>query len=112
MKDYEKEITDKGLTAPRITPEDINNKVYSVRYHQFGGTTVTICLLTLRNGFTVVGESACASVENFDEAIGQQIAYDNAKEKIWQLEGYLLREELSKSEPERIGSFTHETTKS
>ncbi len=50
--------------------------------------------MTLENGFTVTGESACASPENFDAEIGKKIAYDNAREKIWLLEGYLLKENL------------------
>lgn len=55
---------------------------------------LTFCVLTLKNGFTVTGESACASPENFDPEIGRKIAYQNAREKIWQLEGYLLKEKL------------------
>ena len=70
--------------------------IYSCRivgeaYHVFPGTTLTVCCLTLANGFNVVGESACASPENFDEALGRKIARDNAKGKIWALEGYALR---------------------
>lgn len=61
----------------------------------FGDTCLTVCCLVLRNGFTVTGESACASPENFDAEIGRKIAYDNARSKIWQLEGYLLKERLS-----------------
>lgn len=64
-------------------------------YHFFPGTTLTICCLTLANGFTVTGESACASPENFDAELGRKIARDNAKQKIWALEGYALRERLS-----------------
>jgi hypothetical protein len=54
-----------------------------------------VCCLTLKNGFTVTGESACASPENFDAELGRKIAFKNAREKIWQLEGYLLKEKLS-----------------
>ena len=93
--DIEKEIQDKGLTAPRITPEDIENCITKEQYHVFEGSTFTSCLLTLKNGFTVHGESACASPENFDKELGRKIARDNAKNKIWMLEGYLLREKLS-----------------
>ena len=56
---------------------------------------IIFCILTLENGFTVTGESACASPENFDAEIGKKIAYDNAREKIWLLEGYLLKEKLN-----------------
>ncbi len=50
--------------------------------------------IVLRNGFTVTGESACASPKNFNTDIGQKVAYENAREKIWLLEGYLLKEKL------------------
>lgn len=92
--DYQDEIKAKGLTAPRITPEHIEKVQVAGQYHVFPGTTVTVCCITLRNGFTVVGESACADPANFDEDLGRKIAYDNARNKIWQLEGYLLRQSL------------------
>ena len=66
-------------------------------YKGCGAPQLTICVLSLENGFTVTGESACASPENFDRIIGQKIAYENAREKIWMLEGYLLKEKLSTS---------------
>jgi hypothetical protein len=91
----EQEIQDKGLTAPRITPERIEQVIVGEDYHVFPGTTLTVCCLTLANGFTVTGESACASPENFDAELGAKIARDNAKQKIWQLEGYALRNQLS-----------------
>jgi hypothetical protein len=53
-----------------------------------------VCCLTLRNGFTVTGESACASPENYNSEIGQKIAFENARDKVWMLEGYLLKEKL------------------
>ena len=90
----EKEINEKGLTAPRITPDRIESVIVGEQYHIFEGTTFTSCLLTLENGFTVHGESACASPENFDEELGRKIARDNAKNKIWALEGYLLKQKL------------------
>lgn len=91
----EQEIQDKGLTAPRVTPASIDAKIISEEYYNFPGTTVTVALLKLENGFSVVGESAAASPENFNEELGRNIAYDNARNKIWALEGYLLREKLS-----------------
>lgn len=93
--DIEKEIIEKGLTAPRVTQEHIESVIVSEQYHVFGGTTFTACLLTLKNGYTVLGESACASPENFNADIGRKIARENAKNKIWSLEGYLLKEKLS-----------------
>lgn len=90
----EKEIQDKGLNAPRLTPDDIDGAIIAEQYHVFKNTTLTVCCLTLRNGFTVTGESAAASPKNFDEEIGKKIARDNARRKVWQLEGYLLRQRL------------------
>jgi hypothetical protein len=50
--------------------------------------------MILQNNFVVIGKSAAASMANFDEEIGQKVAYDNAREQIWQLEGYLLKQSL------------------
>jgi hypothetical protein len=93
-KDIEQDIRDRGLTAPRITPADLDAKIAGEQYHVFPGTTLTVCCLTLANGFTVTGQSAAASPKNFDEEIGRKIARADAREKVWQLEGYLLRERL------------------
>ncbi len=92
--EIEKEIQAKGLTAPRITPEHLESVIVSEQYHVFPNTTFTACLLTLTNGYTVLGESACASPENFNAELGRKIARENAKNKIWALEGYLLRQKL------------------
>lgn len=94
-KAIEKEIQAKGLNAPRLTPDAIDSKILAVQYHVFVGTCMTVCCMTLQNGFQVTGESACASPENFDKEIGEKIAFRNAREKIWGLEGYLLREHLA-----------------
>lgn len=56
---------------------------------------LTFCVLVLRNGFTVTGESACAIPENFDAEIGRKIARENAVNKIWPLLGYELRSKLA-----------------
>lgn len=91
----EAEIQAKGLNAPRLNPTMIDEAIQSEQYHIFSGTTMTVCALTLRNGYIVTGESAAASPENFDQAIGRKIARENARNKIWALEGYLLREKLA-----------------
>ncbi|SEG64763.1 Gp49 family protein [Bosea lathyri] len=91
----EAEIQEKGLTAPRLTPDLIDAQIVSDAYHVFPGTTLTVCALTLRNGFQVTGESAAASPENFDVELGRKIARDNARNKIWAFEGYTLRNALS-----------------
>ena len=95
--EIEKEIQAKKLTAPRVTPDRLEEVIVSEQYHVFPKSTFTACLLTLQNGYTVLGESACASPENFNADLGQKIARDNAKNKIWALEGYLLRQELSQA---------------
>lgn len=93
--EIESEIKRIGLKAPRITPDDIDDCIVSEDYYVFPKTTLTICALTLRNGFIVTGESASASPENFDWQLGQRIARDNARNKIWALEGYQLRTMLA-----------------
>lgn len=96
-KAIEQEIQDKGLTAPRITPGDIDAAIKAEDYHVFPGSQLTVCCMTLQNGFTVTGESACASPANFNADLGQKIARENARNKIWPLAGYLLRERLYQS---------------
>lgn len=91
----ETEIQAKGLNAPRLNPAMIDATIIGEDYHIFPGTTMTICALKLRNGFIVTGESAAASPENFDAELGKKIARDNARNKIWSLEGYALRERLT-----------------
>ncbi len=113
----EQEIQAKGLTAPRVTPQHIESVIISEHYFTAASGVVgeaallkagldysevpaslkllTFCVLVLRNGFTVTGESACASPENFDPEIGRKIARENAVNKIWMLEGYLLKQKLS-----------------
>lgn len=103
----ESEIQAKGLTAPRITPQHIQDVIASEISFTVGNAAralncpvsdganlLTISVLTLKNGFTVTGESACASPENFNAEIGHKIARENAVNKIWALEGYLLKQHL------------------
>lgn len=111
--DIEQEIQSKGLTAPRITPADIEANITSEHYFTAEAGAVaslpkgagddalnaipsalgllTFCVLVLANGFTVTGESACASPENFDAEIARQ----NAVQKIWPLMGYALKQRLA-----------------
>lgn len=115
----EAEIQAKGRTAPRVTPDDIQREIVGEHYFTaaegvageaslrrglvvVGDTTpppalglLTFCVLVLRNGFTVTGESACASPENFDAEIGCRIARENAVQKIWLLLGFRLRDRLA-----------------
>lgn len=96
--EIEQEIQAKGLNAPRLTPADIDDVIVGEDYYVFPNTTFTVCLLTLINGFNVSGESAAASIENFDVEIVRKIAKDNARNKIWALEGYLLKQKIFESE--------------
>ena len=92
-EEIEKEIQALGLTYPRLTPEDIEDRIVSEEYQVFN-KTLTICCLTLKNGFVVTGKSACVCAENFHNKLGKKIARDKAKEKIWSLEGYLMKERI------------------
>jgi hypothetical protein len=93
-QDIEADVQAKGLTAARIAAEDLDAKIAGEEYHVFPFTTVTVCCLTLENGYSVIGQSAAASPANFDAEIGRKIARADARDKIWALEGYLLRERL------------------
>lgn len=109
----EQEIQQKGLTAARVTPKDIEDNIASIWYINAGTGVIpddymppvpvnhplrllTFCVLVLKNGFTVTGESACASPENFDVEVGRKIALENAKQRVWPLMGYELRTKLTK----------------
>jgi hypothetical protein len=92
----EQEIQRKGLTAPRVTPEDLEAEIIGQDFAVLTDT-LTVCVLTLANGFTVTGESACASPENFNAEVGRRIARDNAKQKIWPLLGFRLRDKLKEA---------------
>lgn len=92
--EIEKEIQDKGLNAPRLTPADIDAAVVSESFTVLPSGKAMVCELILRNGFSVRGESACVSKENFNFEIGQKIAREDARNKVWLLEGYALQERL------------------
>lgn len=122
-EEIEREIQAKGLTAPRVTPQDIAanivTEVYFTASQGFEGAhggpanlasqiiagtafeppealkRLTFCVLVLRNGFTVTGENACVSPENFDAEMGRKIAKANAIEKVWPLMGYALKQRLA-----------------
>lgn len=77
-----------------VTKERIEKRIKDVDYHIIPNSTITLCVITMVNGYKVTGESACVNPDNFDAALGRRYAYENAMEKIWPLEGYLLAEEL------------------
>lgn len=80
------------MSENKVTKEDLLQKVTDVKYFQNGKTTV--CVLRVQNGYEIVGTSACIDPANFDEEIGRKIAKDEALDKLWELEGYLLQEQL------------------
>jgi len=96
--ELESEIEEKGLTAPRITPKDVDAAIAAIDFHVFPGTTLTVCALTLNNGFMVTGESAAASPRNFDADIGRDLAFSSARNKIWSFLGFRLRDQLASAE--------------
>lgn len=115
-QEIENEIVKRGLTAPRVSLADLKANIANAYYFTAKdgvqqrpdcnpdavvvGTEgslglLTFCVLVLKNGFTVTGESACASPENFDPEMGRTIARQNAEAKIWSLMGYHLKQKLS-----------------
>ena len=80
------------LIPNRITVSDMNEKVKSATYTRLPDSTTTVCQITLVNGYTLVGTSACVDPAMFNQAVGEQIAYNNAFEQLWALEGYLLKQ--------------------
>lgn len=77
----------------KLTLDYIKSLIVNAEYQRFG-ETLTVCVLTLQNGFTVTGESACINKADFDAEIGRKVAFDNAADKIWQLEGYLTLQQV------------------
>ncbi|WP_223251318.1 Gp49 family protein [Pasteurella multocida] len=77
----------------RVTKEHLESIIVDKKFHRLT-ETLTVCVLTLRNGFTVTGESACVDPASYNQEIGENIAYENAFEKLWQLEGYMLKTKL------------------
>jgi N-acetyl-beta-hexosaminidase len=116
----EQEIQAKGLTAPRITPADLKANIVGEYFFTAADgvqaafnsqdeltrltgahgelALLTFCVLVLRNGFTVTGESACVTKANFDAEIGKKVARQNAITKIWPLMGYALKQQLHSAE--------------
>ncbi len=80
----------------KLTPEILESKIEEVQYHQFDGTTVTVCCMTLENGFNVIGESACISPAYFNAEIGKKVARDNAFEKLWKFYGFNAKQQAFK----------------
>ena len=86
------------MNAPKVTPESIEAKIKSVNCAVLPDSTVTVCRIVMQNGYSVIGTSACAHPDNFDENVGKRLAREDAVRKIWPLEGYLLRQRLHEAE--------------
>lgn len=76
----------------RVTISDIMRKIKTTEYIRLSDGKTTICNITLENGYSVRGESACVDPAAFNLALGEKYAFENAVDKIWPLEGYLLQE--------------------
>lgn len=96
-----------------VTEDYIKSRIANVSYSVLPDTTVTICMITLKNGYSVRGESACVDPNEFNKEKGEKYAYENAFNKIWPLEGYLLKEEMSKREGqvEKLAELCHEVNR-
>ncbi len=90
-QEVEDELQRLGKNAPRLSPDKIDAAIGMAEYHVFSNKT-TVCCLTLRNGFTVIGMSACVDPANFVQGIGEDVAFRNARNQVWQLESYLLHQ--------------------
>lgn len=91
-EEIEAYIAAKKLEAPRITKDHIQQVLdgSEVLFHVFPTTATTVCCIVLPSRYTVIGKSACVSMENFDAKLGRRLAYKDAAEQIWGLEAYLL----------------------
>lgn len=123
LDSLEREIQAKANKGPRVTPAALKDEIASAHFFTgFDGAAgaayneaspdgvlrqfsfevppalslLTFCVLVLRNGFTVIGHSACASPENYNKEIGERIARENAERQIWPLLGFRLRDELAR----------------
>lgn len=76
----------------KVTKEGMEARISNTDYMVLPNSTVTMCNITLENGYSVRGESACVDARNFNLEIGKNLAYKDAFQKLWALEGYLLAE--------------------
>lgn len=98
MSDIEQRLVDAKCDAPRLSPQDIDANIQHVEYVKHvakGGQILRWAVITTTNGFAVTGRpSAAVSVENDRQDIGESVALTNAKQELWPLMGYLLKEQL------------------
>jgi hypothetical protein len=102
MSDIETKIQAANLTAPRVTPDDINAAVIDteiVTHISQGGQVLRWAILTCANGFAVVGDpSVAVSPENDRAEIGIEVAIENSKQRLWPLLGFALKDRLHRRE--------------
>jgi hypothetical protein len=111
LRQHEAECAE-GRTAPRVALQDIHDSISCTVYttgdqlfpedrgtysERLDASVLTICLVVLKNGFTVLGKSAPASRENFDPELGKKLAFDNAVQQLWPLMGFSLKDRLHAS---------------
>ena len=90
-------------TAPmpnKVSLSDMMAKIKSTTYTVLPNGRTTICQVTLENGFTVEGSSACVDIANYNQALGEKFSFEKAIDKMWELEGYLLCEKIYQSTKE------------
>ena len=95
----------KNIGGKRVTLDALKENIEKVDFIVHAGTQLTLCVITLKNGFTVTGESACADPAMFNKEIGERIAQENAEKKIWPLMGYALKQELFLATGDASGDF-------
>jgi hypothetical protein len=88
--------------AERVTPEYMKSRITDTKFTRLTDT-VTHCRITLDNGYGVSAESACVNVANYNQEIGEKIAYDNAFRQLWPLFGFLLAEK-NKPNAEKVAA--------
>lgn len=82
------------LAEGTITPHNISCSVVTEEFHIFLVPKHVVCRLTLVNGSSVIGDSCCLDDVHFDEDYHRRVAQSRARSKVWDLESYLMRDQL------------------
>ncbi len=88
-EELQKQFEKDGKTR-YVKTEDVDAEILTTQHHHFHGTTVTVCVISLHNGFTVVGKSACANPDNFETVLGESLAFEDAKQQMYALLAFRL----------------------
>jgi hypothetical protein len=83
-----------GIELPRVTAEMVEGAIAAVDHHLFPGTTMTVCAITLTNGYTVIGHSACVHPYNFSTRVGERLAFEDARSKVYDVLAFRMRDVL------------------